>query len=392
MSGGVDSAVALLKAGPDAVGVTLRLWIDPNAPRRRARLLLAERRDRCARDCATQRGLPHVTLDLREEFRRAVVSPFVDGYARGETPNPCVRCNGVVPLRRAARVRRPRRRRAARDRPLRAHRRARRPPPARARGRRAQGPELHARRRRPARARAHLVPARRADEGARRAPKPRPPVSPPPPRREPGGVLPRRRRLPRLPRAPRPRRHARRRRRRERARARQARRLLALHAGPAARARHRRSRAAVRARRRRRHEHRRRRPAGVARPHGGSRCAAGCTRPRAGSRRSSATARRRLPRPSTPADDGFALDLDEPAYGVAKGQFAVLYDGDAVVGSGVIAPPRIKKLSKNEVGVAWPRSAARCCVLGRPIALLSGLPASLPRTRRIAPNRRDVVL
>jgi tRNA-specific 2-thiouridylase len=35
-----------------------------------------------------------VTLDLREEFRRAVVAPFVHGYARGETPNPCTRCNG----------------------------------------------------------------------------------------------------------------------------------------------------------------------------------------------------------------------------------------------------------------------------------------------------------
>jgi tRNA-specific 2-thiouridylase len=35
-----------------------------------------------------------VTLDLREEFRRAVVTPFVRGYARGETPNPCIRCNG----------------------------------------------------------------------------------------------------------------------------------------------------------------------------------------------------------------------------------------------------------------------------------------------------------
>jgi tRNA-specific 2-thiouridylase len=35
-----------------------------------------------------------VTLDLREEFRRAVVDPFVAGYARGETPNPCIRCNG----------------------------------------------------------------------------------------------------------------------------------------------------------------------------------------------------------------------------------------------------------------------------------------------------------
>jgi len=39
-------------------------------------------------------GIPHVTLDLREEFRRAVVEPFVRGYARGETPNPCIRCNG----------------------------------------------------------------------------------------------------------------------------------------------------------------------------------------------------------------------------------------------------------------------------------------------------------
>jgi tRNA-specific 2-thiouridylase len=38
--------------------------------------------------------VPHETLDLREEFRRAVVTPFVRGYARGETPNPCTRCNG----------------------------------------------------------------------------------------------------------------------------------------------------------------------------------------------------------------------------------------------------------------------------------------------------------
>jgi tRNA-specific 2-thiouridylase len=39
-------------------------------------------------------GLPHVTLDLREEFRRAIVAPFIRGYARGETPNPCIACNG----------------------------------------------------------------------------------------------------------------------------------------------------------------------------------------------------------------------------------------------------------------------------------------------------------
>jgi tRNA-uridine 2-sulfurtransferase len=47
-----------------------------------------------ARTTCHERGLPHVTLDLREEFRSAVVEPFVDGYRGGETPNPCTRCNG----------------------------------------------------------------------------------------------------------------------------------------------------------------------------------------------------------------------------------------------------------------------------------------------------------
>ena len=47
-----------------------------------------------ARETCHALGLPHVTLDLREEFRRAVVDPFVASYARGETPNPCGRCNG----------------------------------------------------------------------------------------------------------------------------------------------------------------------------------------------------------------------------------------------------------------------------------------------------------
>jgi tRNA-specific 2-thiouridylase len=93
MSGGVDSAVALLRAGPAAIGVTLRLWIDPEAP--------ASERACCspesvitARETCHARGIPHVTLDAREAFRLAIVRPFVEGYARGETPNPCTRCNG----------------------------------------------------------------------------------------------------------------------------------------------------------------------------------------------------------------------------------------------------------------------------------------------------------
>src|SRR5215211_3117603 len=93
MSGGVDSAVALLRAGPAPIGVTLRLWIDPEAP--------ASERACCspeavitARETCHARGIPHVTLDAREAFRLAIVRPFVEGYARGETPNPCTRCNG----------------------------------------------------------------------------------------------------------------------------------------------------------------------------------------------------------------------------------------------------------------------------------------------------------
>src|SRR6266566_4965257 len=93
MSGGVDSAVALLRAGPGAIGVTLRLWLDPQGPDAE-RACCSPEAVLAARATCHARGLPHVTLDLREEFRRAVVGPFVDGYARGETPNPCTRCNG----------------------------------------------------------------------------------------------------------------------------------------------------------------------------------------------------------------------------------------------------------------------------------------------------------
>jgi tRNA-specific 2-thiouridylase len=93
MSGGVDSAVALLRAGPRAVGVTLRLWTDPEGPHSE-RACCSPEAVLAARATCHSFGLPHVTLDLRNAFRRAVVEPFVRGYARGETPNPCTRCNG----------------------------------------------------------------------------------------------------------------------------------------------------------------------------------------------------------------------------------------------------------------------------------------------------------
>jgi tRNA-specific 2-thiouridylase len=96
MSGGVDSAVTLLRvraAGCAPVGVTLRLWADPAGPDSE-RACCSPASVVAARTTCHSLGLAHVTLDLREEFRRAVVRPFVDGYARGETPNPCIRCNG----------------------------------------------------------------------------------------------------------------------------------------------------------------------------------------------------------------------------------------------------------------------------------------------------------
>jgi len=93
MSGGVDSAVTLLRAGPHALGLTLRLWMDPAGPDSE-RACCSPAAVIAARETCHRLGLPHVTLDLREQFRRAIVAPFVRGYARGETPNPCVACNG----------------------------------------------------------------------------------------------------------------------------------------------------------------------------------------------------------------------------------------------------------------------------------------------------------
>jgi tRNA-specific 2-thiouridylase len=93
MSGGVDSAVTLLKSLPNAIGVTLRLWLDPDGPDAE-RACCSPDAVLAARATCHSLGVPHVTLDLRDEFRRSVVEPFVRGYERGETPNPCIHCNG----------------------------------------------------------------------------------------------------------------------------------------------------------------------------------------------------------------------------------------------------------------------------------------------------------
>jgi tRNA-specific 2-thiouridylase len=99
MSGGVDSAVAALlvqRAGREAVAVTLELWADPANDAEAS--CCSAHAVRVARGLAQRMGMPHLTLDLREQFRAGVVDPFLAGYAAGETPNPCVGCNGHVRL------------------------------------------------------------------------------------------------------------------------------------------------------------------------------------------------------------------------------------------------------------------------------------------------------
>ena len=76
------------------MAVTLELWADPATDGERS--CCSPQAVRGARDLAHRMGIPHVTLDLRERFRAEVVDTFLDGYAAGRTPNPCVRCNGEV--------------------------------------------------------------------------------------------------------------------------------------------------------------------------------------------------------------------------------------------------------------------------------------------------------
>jgi tRNA-specific 2-thiouridylase len=99
MSSGVDSTVAahlVSAAGAPTLSVTLELWSDPENDGGRSCCSASAVAQ--ARSLAHSMGLPHFTLDLREPFRAGVVEPFIAGYAGGETPNPCVGCNGHVRL------------------------------------------------------------------------------------------------------------------------------------------------------------------------------------------------------------------------------------------------------------------------------------------------------
>lgn len=98
MSGGVDSSVVALLAARDgeAIAVTLELWADQDNDAEKSCCSASAVSQ--ARALAHSLNLPHFTLDLKTEFKKGVVEPFIDSYAKGETPNPCVGCNGHVRL------------------------------------------------------------------------------------------------------------------------------------------------------------------------------------------------------------------------------------------------------------------------------------------------------
>jgi tRNA-specific 2-thiouridylase len=99
MSGGVDSSVAaarLVDAGHDVVGVHLALSASPATLRTGSRGCCSKEDADDARRVADVLGIPFYVWDFADRFAEEVIEDFVASYARGETPNPCVRCNQAV--------------------------------------------------------------------------------------------------------------------------------------------------------------------------------------------------------------------------------------------------------------------------------------------------------
>lgn len=98
MSGGVDSSVVaglLAREGYEVIGVTLQLYDHGDATFRKGSCCAGQDIHDARRVSATL-GIPHYVLDYEERFRKAVIEPFAQSYALGETPIPCVSCNQSV--------------------------------------------------------------------------------------------------------------------------------------------------------------------------------------------------------------------------------------------------------------------------------------------------------
>ncbi|HJR53690.1 MAG TPA: tRNA 2-thiouridine(34) synthase MnmA [Gemmatimonadota bacterium] len=100
MSGGVDSSVAaalLVERGCEVVGITMKNFCYSHVPEElSAAACCSLEAIEDARAVARALGVPHHVLDFEGPFREAVIDPFVEEYAAGRTPNPCVRCNRFV--------------------------------------------------------------------------------------------------------------------------------------------------------------------------------------------------------------------------------------------------------------------------------------------------------
>ncbi|MBR4726274.1 MAG: tRNA 2-thiouridine(34) synthase MnmA [Clostridia bacterium] len=94
MSGGVDSAVAAMlmqERGWDCIGCTMRLYDAPSVEGGRTCCSLDDVED--ARSVANRLGIPFYAFNYKEDFRKAVIDPFIRAYQAGRTPNPCIDCN-----------------------------------------------------------------------------------------------------------------------------------------------------------------------------------------------------------------------------------------------------------------------------------------------------------
>ena len=103
MSGGIDSTVTALMlndAGYEVVGITMKTWdyaTSGGGKKETGCCNIDSFND--ARMAAVQHGFPHFILDIREEFGDFVIDNFVDEYLAGRTPNPCVMCNTHIKWR-----------------------------------------------------------------------------------------------------------------------------------------------------------------------------------------------------------------------------------------------------------------------------------------------------